>query len=263
MATILGFCANSPDALIARLLAVRPVENRGKGVDSVGKIILPMNGKEKRIHARLQGSMDIEVVDARGEFISATLRDLSQGGASLVCECSVAVGDKLSILLPSLDGSPKVPVAAKVMRTTSTERGFACGVQFIEVQASRLAAVDYLLGVLFIGPGGERRTHPRISRRISVRCETPEELLAMIENISLGGLALNLGEDIEIGEELLVVLPAEDGEDLLSLTGRVVNCHQLADVEPPEFLIGLEFSDMSPQRLALLDTMLSSMLKFV
>lgn len=83
----------------------------------------------------------------------------------------------------------------------------------------------------------------------------------MVENISLGGLAMNVGQELDVGEELLVVLPAEDGEDLLSIIGRVANQRQLEDCDPPQYLIGLSFDELSPQRRVLLDAMLVSLLR--
>ena len=222
-----------------------------------------MTTDERRMHARLQGSMDVEIGDSNG-VQKAILRDLSQGGACLVVSTRlVPINDEIALFLPGAAGTRKVAVKSRLVKARPAEGGFICGIQFVETGASNLAAVDYLLGVLFSGGGDDsRRAHPRVSKRIMVRCESPEELLAMVENISLGGLSIVLDEKIDVGESLLVVLPGDDGEDLLSLTGAVANLRAIPDSDPEAYLAGLEFTGMTPQRLALLDSLLSSMVGF-
>ena len=222
-----------------------------------------MKTDEKRMHARLQGSMDVEIGDANGVH-KAKLRDLSQGGACLVVSSQlVPINNEIALFLPGVYGARKAALKARLIKSRASEGGFICGIQFIETGASNLAAVDYLLGVLFRGGGNDsRRDHPRVSRRIMVRCESPAELLAMVENISLGGLSIVVEEKIELGESLLVVLPGDDGQDLLSLTGTVANLREVPDSDPVAYLAGLKFKEMTPQRLTMLDTLLTSMLRF-
>jgi len=216
---------------------------------------------ERRRHARLQAQLDIEVEDASGHRYGAQVRDLSQGGACLFARSATGmVGDALELFLPDTHGDC-VATRATIMRASAVDGGMVLGVKFDEAQPDALEVVDYLLGSLLVGAGGGMREHPRIARRISVPCETPDEMVAVVENISLGGLAMNLDVPLEVGEQVLVVLPGEDGEDLLSLQCRVANLRELEGSEPPQYLVGLEFSELSAQRRALLDAMLVGLLR--
>lgn len=211
-------------------------------------------GSERRVHSRIQARTTVEVRHGGGA-LAAELRDLSQGGASLFVAPGIEVTGTIALCIPGPDGDP-VAVDVEIVRSTKLESGQQLGVRFVDTSAAELAAVDYFLGVLLSGSGGGQRAHPRIARRLNISYGSPPEFLAMVENISLGGLAMLVHEEVAVGDPLLVVLPAEDGEDLLTLPSEVVNCRPVEGSAPAEYLIGLSFQDLSTQRRALLDALL-------
>jgi len=213
---------------------------------------------DRRTDTRIEAHTKLDIVDRSGPR-QIELRDLSQGGACLfVAGSHPLAGDDIEVLIPT-DGEA-VAVQATVVRTTILEDGWLVGVRFRERDASSLAAVDHMIGVLLVGTGGGRRSHPRIAHRLEVRCESHDDLVAILENISMGGLAMNVSAAVEVGEQLLVVLPGEDGEDLLTLPCRVANQREVVGTDPPQYMLGLSFEELSAQRRAMLDAMLIDIL---
>ena len=216
-------------------------------------------GRERRQHARIHAALSVQV-SIGSKRLTVELRDLSQGGACVHSAEEIGdAGDALVLLLPGMDCVAQVN--AVLVRSTDTGDGFLSGMRFTETRPEQISAVDHLLGALLAQTGGGRRESPRVSRRIAVPCATTEDLVAMLENISIGGLALRLGEPLELGEDIVVIIPDDEGEDLLTLNCTVANQRNIDDEDDESgFLVGLSFDKLSKHRRALLDALLLSLL---
>lgn len=218
------------------------------------------NVDDRRQHSRLQTQLEISV-ELANETRSAELRDLSRGGACLLLGGSeLGRGETLQLRLPL--GGNTVEVSASIVRSTPMQNGSLTAVRFKNTEPAQLEAVDSLLGELLASSGGGGRQHPRVSRRLRVPVGSEEEMLAVVENISLGGIAMKVEQELEVGEELLLVLPNAEGDDMLSLKARVANQRFLeGDDGPKTWLVGFTFDDLSAQTTALLSALLVSLLK--
>lgn len=220
----------------------------------------PIDPRERRVHARIHVKTDVEVSDASGMH-AVELRDISHGGAQFFTPSRPGkAGDSMELFIPGPDGED-IGVVAEIVRVMAVDDGYLVAVRFALVEPNKRDALNELLGLLLDSTGGGAREHPRVARRISVRCETNHELLSMVENISEGGMSMNLTEALVLDEVVLVVLPDSEGEDLLTLSARVANQRAVPGTDPPEYLVGLDFDDMTPERSALLDALLVFILK--
>lgn len=213
---------------------------------------------DRRVHSRLQTQLEVEVISEDSQR-TAELRDLSQGGACiLLAGGELARGQILQVLLPASTGT--VGINASVVRSTPIRDGALTALRFTDVDAIQLAAVDVLIGELLVIGGGGIREHPRVSRRLKVPVEGAAEMIAVVENISLGGVAMKVEAPLEVGEKILLVLPDDEGDDLLTMKACVTNqrVHE-ADAETT-WVVGLTFNDLSKHRRVLLDALLVALL---
>ncbi len=214
--------------------------------------------EDRRVHSRLQTQLAIDIT-VDGETRPAELKDLSQGGACiLVFGDELARAQRLDLVLPTATGV--IDVGASVVRSTPVRGGAVTAVRFRNTESSQLTAIDGLLGELLVAAGGGGREHPRISRRLQVPIESKEDMIAVIENISLGGLAMKVDAPLEVGEKLLVVLPSDGGDDMLSLRACVANQRPHDEDSTPNWVVGLTFNELSKQHHVLLDALLVNLL---
>jgi len=217
-----------------------------------------MPGPDQRIHARIHVSTEIEVATPSGT-ITAELRDLSKGGARFhgATDDLAKVGDSLELYLPSLSGA-EIVVMAELIRIIPERVGFDYAVRFDIVEPAMRQALLDLLEVLLSTSGGGRHEHARVARRIEIRFGPVEELRAILEDISAGGLMMTVGEALVLYEEVDVTVPDLAGVELLILHARVVNQRSQIRDGHTSYQVGLEFGSMRPEAKRLLDELLRS-----
>ena len=213
---------------------------------------------DQRIHARIHVSTEIEVTTPAG-VVTAELRDLSKGGARFHVDVDnlAKVGESVELFLPSLSGT-EIAVMAELIRIIPERQGFDYAVRFDIVEPAMRQALLDLLEVLLSTSGGGRRTHARIARRIEIRFGPVEELRAILEDISGGGLMMTVGEPLVLYEEVDVTVPDLAGVELLILHARVVNQRSQIRDGHTSYQVGLEFGSMRPEAKRLLDELLRS-----
>ena len=85
------------------------------------------------------------------------------------------------------------------------------------------ALLDLHRGAAVLVGRAARRAHPRVARRIEIRFGQLDDLRAILEDISSGGLLMTVAEPLVLYEEIDVTVPDLGGGELLILHARVVN----------------------------------------
>ena len=220
----------------------------------------PGGQDDQRAQARVHVSTKIQVSGTQG-IGEASLQDLSRGGARVLVDRRVGeLGDTLELFFPDLTGTEEIGVVGEIVRLEEAADGFfELGVRFVVVEPRMEQALTELLESLLEGFGGGFRRHPRIARRIGVRYGSQENLLAMLENISHGGLSMHVSKPLVLDERIDVALLDGDGQEILLLPGRVVNHRTVTDGELPVYSVGLSFQELSQRQRGALDDLLLAM----
>jgi c-di-GMP-binding flagellar brake protein YcgR len=218
-----------------------------------------MSGEEQRVHARIHVSTKIEVATSQG-IVEAELRDLSKGGARFqVAQAVGEVGETVELFLPSLSGI-EIAVMSQIIRVLpSKDGGLQVAVRFDVVEPAMREQLLELIDVLLSTTGGGRRAHARVARRIEIHFGQLDDLQAILEDISSGGLLMTVSEPLVLYEEVDVTVPDMGGGELLILHARVVNQRAISRDEGGQaYRVGLEFGAMRPEALRLLKELLKS-----
>jgi hypothetical protein len=214
-------------------------------------------GIERRQSGRLHLSLGAEVV-ADGNAMKVVVKDLSRGGARFLCSTPPgAAGTDLVINLP-VQNEPALSLPAQIVRATATHVGHLVGVRFVELTEEQQIATDAFLRSLLSGSGGEARSHPRVSRRVPLKCPQLGDGPCMLDRISMGGLSLLSNNRAEVGQEISVALPDGQKTDALTLTARVTNVRPSPEGEVLKLIIGAAFHPMSNDKRATLDHLISA-----
>jgi c-di-GMP-binding flagellar brake protein YcgR len=218
-----------------------------------------MSGPDQRIHARIHVSTKIEITTPDGR-LEAELKDLSKGGARFLVSTPVGkVGESLEIFLPSLDGRDII-VTAQVIRHEHTNKGHMFAVRFDEIAPTQQQALLDLIEVLLStsSSAGGRRAHARVARRIEIRFGQLDDLRAILEDISSGGLLMTVAEPLVLYEEVDITVPDMSGGELIILHARVVNQRAVSEAPGAAYRVGLEFANLRPEALLVLEALLKS-----
>ncbi|MFO7708090.1 MAG: PilZ domain-containing protein [Desulfobacterales bacterium] len=119
---------------------------------------------EKRAHPRLSVSWHASIPTPHGP-LAVQLRDISQGGAFVVCAAPLALSERLQITI-AVPGRPGLTLTAEVVwsnANVSTEtivnRGM--GIRFVENDSVRRQALAGALSLLMAAPSPRRTETPR------------------------------------------------------------------------------------------------------
>lgn len=206
---------------------------------------------ERRTHSRIQVSLAIRVASEAGHR-SATLRELSRGGAQFVVDAPLApTARTLELALPVPD-SKDVYVVGEIVRRQPTPHGELVSVVFSDLPGGLEEALGRLERLLLSGDGGGQRQFARVSRRMSVSAS--ELGRGQLENISAGGVSIVVSEAPTGDEEIVVMIPDSAGHDLLTMRARVVNQRLLPD---GRIRVGMSFVNLTPERQACLQSLLA------
>jgi c-di-GMP-binding flagellar brake protein YcgR len=217
-----------------------------------------MAGEEQRVHARIHVSTKIEVATPNG-IVEAELRDLSKGGARFhVAQPVGDPGETIELFLPSLSGVEIVVMSEIIRHQPANEGGHTVAVRFDVVEPAMREQLLELIDVLLSTTGGGRRAHARVARRIEIHFGQLDDLRAILEDISSGGLLMTVTEPLVLYEEVDVTVPDMGGGELLILHARVVNQRAITKDGAQGYRVGLEFGSMRPEAQRLLGELLRS-----
>ncbi len=218
----------------------------------------PPSAHDRRAHPRLKYLVEVEV-ECRGVTSRAQLRDLSFGGARAAIERGLLRhGDAVRLHVPSPTGQTD-GFDAEVIRIEENPdlESDTVGLRFYlvdEHQREQLRAT--LASFLELREASGRRAAPRLACRVDIAYETSQELRAILEDISRGGLAMTTPELLEVGQEVLLVLPDSSGDDLFTLRAVVVHSRESAS-GPLASRVGVRFTPMGEERTRLLEALLA------
>jgi c-di-GMP-binding flagellar brake protein YcgR len=214
---------------------------------------------DQRVHARIHVSTKIDVVTTAGERVEAELKDLSKGGARFELDrVAGQVGESLELFLPSLRGG-EIAVHAQVIRHMTGAPGkHTFAVRFDDVEEEKRDQLLELIEVLLSASGGGRRAHPRVARRIEIRFGQLEDLRAILEDISAGGLLMTVNEPLVLYEEVDITVPDFSGGELLILHARVVNQRGIDQAGSRVYRVGLEFASLRGETRKVLEALLKA-----
>lgn len=218
---------------------------------------LPGNPTDRRAHPRLQYIVEVDI-ECRGVTSQGRLRDLSFGGArAAIKRGALRHGDSVRLHVPNPHGV-KDGYDAEVIRIEENPdlETDTVGLRFYLVdEHQREQLRETLGGFLRQREASGRRAAPRLACRVDIRYETSGELRAILEDISRGGLAMTTPELLEVGQEILLVLPDSTGDDMFTLRAVVVHSRESAS-GPQASRVGVRFTPMSEERTKLLQTLL-------
>ena len=215
---------------------------------------------EQRVHTRVQVLTEIEI-SWGGRRVKAELRDISKGGARVLCPTfSGAVGSVVELFVASLTGS-EIAIAAEVVRLIPGDDGTAVALRFSAVAREMRPALLELIDVLVTTSQAEPSPRDeRPSRRMEVRCAEPGDLRAVLRDIAAGGLAMSCEEALVLYEPIEVSVPDFKGNPLLVLRAQVVEQQPVADEEgAPYYDVFVEFGDMRPEARGCLESLMQDL----
>jgi c-di-GMP-binding flagellar brake protein YcgR len=218
-----------------------------------------MDGSEKRVHARAQIEGEVRV-SGPGGVETGKLVDISKGGAGVLLPAAVGtVGETVEIFI-EFHESLEIAVMAEIQRVKREEQGFFVGVRFNLVEPAMQKRLVGLIEHLLVKENSEadgKRQHTRVAHRLPVTYGKLADLKAMIQNISMGGLAMTVDEPLVLYEQIEVTIPEPSGRDLLLLNGEVMNQHPIEQDGKTRYRIGIKFKDLSPIAKECLKTFLA------
>ncbi len=203
---------------------------------------------EKRVHARIHVSATIQV-DGGAIKGDAQLKDLSFGGARFETSQKVGeIGESVQLLLPG-PGGCEIEIVGEIARIEAAPEGKSLvGVRFTDATPEMRGTLNHLIETLLEKRGSSERAFPRVSRRMDIQYGDLSELKAILEDISLGGLAMTVADPLAFQEQIDVTVPDTAGDQLLVLRAKVVHQHAVkAESGVTAYRVGLEFAPMRPE----------------
>jgi c-di-GMP-binding flagellar brake protein YcgR len=221
-----------------------------------------MSGEEQRVHARIHVSTSIEVArPGSADRKPATLKDLSKGGARFVVAGGIGrAGEQIELYLPSLAG-PDIAVGAEIIRATPGADGDTIACRFDEVAPDMRQPLLDLIEVLLSTSSGIHQRHARVARRMDIGFSDLAELRNVLEEISAGGLMMDVGAPLVLYEELDITVPDTNGDQLLILHARVVSQKVVASGADSVYRVGLEVAALRPETRRCLESLLETVLE--
>lgn len=182
---------------------------------------------------------NIRPADSETEM-KAQIQDVSRGGIRLVVDQPVVAGSMIHVCLPSPNKDPHTTVLACVVHSRPNQHGtYTLGCSF----STDLNDTDLSLLACKKRPPQPSRANPRaqqVGGRVSYRRvdQAEERRPAAIHNLSSGGVALKLFEELEPGTLLDLELTDPAGTTRIAMMACVV---YKTDVDEGQWLVGCNF----------------------
>lgn len=179
---------------------------------------------------------------------AAKLQNISWGGASITLDkAHTHSSDSLQLLLPGINSSA-IKVEAKVLRTwdLSDNQGEGIAVRFSSLATKDQDEFEDLLKLLAQSEDeAGLRQHARLTQRLDIQFDGPDELNATLDDISAGGLGVTVPDPLQIGQSLEAVISTLDEGCTLKLRARVVRLEPVKMGNVELYHAGLKFEHPS------------------
>jgi c-di-GMP-binding flagellar brake protein YcgR len=204
---------------------------------------------EKRNQLRINVTAPVKLLWPRyDEPINAQLQNISWGGASITVDKSrTHSGDTLRVLLPGINSST-INIEAKVLRTweLSASQGEGIAIRFSSLATTDQDEFEDVLKLLAKSEDKVGlRQHARLTQRLDIQFEGPDELQATLDDISAGGLGVTVPDPLQIGQSLEAVISTLDEACTLKLRARVVRLEPIKMGNVDLYHAGLKFEHPS------------------
>jgi c-di-GMP-binding flagellar brake protein YcgR len=204
---------------------------------------------EKRKQLRINVTAPVQLVRLGSSTPSkANLQNISWGGASIVVdEAPAHAGETLTVLIPGIK-SPFIKIEAKVLRTwaLSASKGHGLAIRFSSIATTDQDEFEDVLKMLAKSGDDEGlRQHARLTQRLDIQFDGPDDLHATLDDISAGGLGITVPDPLQIGQSLESIISTLDGACTLKLRARVVRLEPLKMGNTTLYHAGLKFEHPS------------------
>ena len=204
---------------------------------------------EKRKQLRISVTAPIKLLwPGYDEPINAHLQNISWGGASItVDKAPTHSGDTVRVLLPGISSST-INIEAKVLRTweLSASQGEGIAIRFSSLATKDQNEFEDVLKLLAQSEDNAGlRQHARLTQRLDIQFEGPDELHATLDDISAGGLGVTVPDPLQIGQSLEAVISTLDEACTLKLRARVVRLEPVKMGNIDLYHAGLKFEHPS------------------
>jgi len=184
------------------------------------------------------------------EPINAHLQNISWGGASITLnKARPHSGDTLRVLLPGINSSA-INIEAKVLRTweLSANQGEGIAIRFSSLATKDQDEFEDVLNLLVQSKDNAGlRQHARLTQRLDIQFDGPDELHATLDDISAGGLGVTVPDPLQIGQSLETVISTLDEACSLKLRARVVRLEPVKMGNIDLYHAGLKFEHPSQE----------------
>lgn len=210
---------------------------------------------EKRKQLRINVTAPIRLMwPNKSHPSNAKLQNISWGGASITMdEAPTHSGDNLQVLLPGIKSSV-IRIEAKVLRTwdLSSNDGVGMAIRFSSIATKDQDEFEDVLKMLSQScDKAGLREHARLTQRLDIQFEGPDDLHATLDDISAGGLGITVPDPLEIGQSLESVISTLNGDCTLKLRARVVRLEPVKMGKTTLYHAGLKFEHPSRELNAL------------
>lgn len=200
---------------------------------------------EQRKQLRIQVNAAIKVLwPGDSDPVSAKLENISWGGAAIhVDQLKIDDGDTLQIMVPASQGG-SISIEAKILRTwpLADGKGHGLATRFSSLSTRDEMELEKLLKLLTESADNEgQRNHARLTQRLDIEFDGPQELQATLDDISAGGMGITVPEPLQIGQSLQTVISTLDGTGSLKLRARVVRQDPIKLGRVEVYRAGLKF----------------------
>jgi len=180
--------------------------------------------------------------------INAQLQNISWGGASITIDKPhTHSSDTLRVLLPGINSST-INIEAKVLRTwkLSESQGEGIAIRFSSLATKDQDEFEDVLNLLAHSEDSVGlRQHARLTQRLDIQFEGPDELHATLDDISAGGLGVTVPDPLQIGQSLETIISTLDETCTLKLRARVVRLEPVKMGNINLYHAGLKFEHPS------------------
>jgi len=197
---------------------------------------------EKRQHQRLEITHPVQL-KINGQDLEAVLTDISLGGAKVEFPTieNLSADDEVELLL-TLPHRFSISVFCSIKRLTKSDQKTFLGLQYRTGNAPLEKQLSEFFHFFLQESNHVDGQLPKISRRLPIRCGQLSDLEAIIENISMGGVALTTEQELELYDDIELSIPNLEGEELLVVKGKIM--HQFP-IDDHYFRVGIEFQELS------------------
>lgn len=204
---------------------------------------------EKRKQLRINVTAPVKLLwPGHNEPAKANLQNISWGGASItVDKIPTHSGDTVQVLLTGIS-STTINIEAKVLRTwqLSARQGEGLAVRFSSLATTDQDEFEDVLKLLAQSEDKEGlRQHARLTQRLDIQFDGPDELNATLDDISAGGLGVTVPDPLQIGQSLEAVISTLDEGCTLKLRARVVRLEPIKMGNTELYHAGLKFEHPS------------------